>query len=539
MKKNSKKNMKRQLFKYMVLLGVLLLMGLVSGLFVCGQFTGTKGDIYKTLDFQLQVFERDIEAHYDRIAASTTLLSKEATELIEDYLDEQELEFTDLNDSRKHIIGIQEQLFDYLKNKLLESDSSGAFVLLDASVNTKIAGADQSRTGLYLQRSSLDFSDNSILLYRGDSELGKANGVLPHRKWRLEFRTDMFPNYEELVSKKSNNLETGHFISDIFTLPDTSERGLLVMLPILGNNNEWYGICGFEINESYFKSEFMQPSKLDRATYVFEVDSTSEKEIAYSNSYYSGILGGYYLSPASDLIGTNMGEGLLSYKGRNDNYIGVTRYMQLTADDRTIGVSIVMPKSDYETVAFSNMVKIVTLVIFMILFSIICCVFFTQRYLAPLMADIDKLRSGERSREGKNYEEIADLFDYLADLDDKNEQALAALESEKQLLEEQLVRVNQESEYAKRRVEHLSYSRKNEVDPEAYDSFVVGVKMLSPMERKVYDYYLQGKRVKEIMELTGVKESTIRFHNKNIYSKLGVNSLKQLLLYASVMEKNS
>lgn len=54
-------------------------------------------------------------------------------------------------------------------------------------------------------------------------------------------------------------------------------------------------------------------------------------------------------------------------------------------------------------------------------------------------------------------------------------------------------------------------------------------------ERRVFDYYLEGRTVKEITELMGVKESTVRFHNRNIYTTLGVSSLKQLLRCAAIM----
>ena len=44
--------------------------------------------------------------------------------------------------------------------------------------------------------------------------------------------------------------------------------------------------------------------------------------------------------------------------------------------------------------------------------------------------------------------------------------------------------------------------------------------------------------MKQIVELAGIKESTVRFHNRNIYSKLGVNSLKQLLMFAAIMKRD-
>lgn len=43
--------------------------------------------------------------------------------------------------------------------------------------------------------------------------------------------------------------------------------------------------------------------------------------------------------------------------------------------------------------------------------------------------------------------------------------------------------------------------------------------------------------MKEIIAIAEIKESTLRYHNQNIYGKLGVNSLKQLLRYAALMQQ--
>ena len=37
------------------------------------------------------------------------------------------------------------------------------------------------------------------------------------------------------------------------------------------------------------------------------------------------------------------------------------------------------------------------------------------------------------------------------------------------------------------------------------------------------------------MEQLDIKDSTLRFHNKNIYEKLGVSSLKQLQQFAAIL----
>ena len=67
------------------------------------------------------------------------------------------------------------------------------------------------------------------------------------------------------------------------------------------------------------------------------------------------------------------------------------------------------------------------------------------------------------------------------------------------------------------------------ISAEAKDYFAHGLETLTPTERVIYDAYLIGTPTKEIMSDLNIKENTLKFHNKNLYSKLGVSSRKQLL----------
>ena len=58
---------------------------------------------------------------------------------------------------------------------------------------------------------------------------------------------------------------------------------------------------------------------------------------------------------------------------------------------------------------------------------------------------------------------------------------------------------------------------------------------LTPTEKMIYDYYLEGRAAKEILVLLDIKENTLKYHNKNIYSKLGVSSRKQMIELACFM----
>ena len=78
----------------------------------------------------------------------------------------------------------------------------------------------------------------------------------------------------------------------------------------------------------------------------------------------------------------------------------------------------------------------------------------------------------------------------------------------------------------------FSYSRKTEIDPDDFQAFVDGVQTLTRAERAIFEWYLEGKTANEILELAGIKQGTLKFHNHNILGKLGVSSRKQMLRYA-------
>lgn len=65
--------------------------------------------------------------------------------------------------------------------------------------------------------------------------------------------------------------------------------------------------------------------------------------------------------------------------------------------------------------------------------------------------------------------------------------------------------------------------------PERIEVFMMGLKTLTPTEREIYDAYIARVTTKEIMANMNIKETTLKYHNRNLYGKLGVASRKELL----------
>ena len=74
-------------------------------------------------------------------------------------------------------------------------------------------------------------------------------------------------------------------------------------------------------------------------------------------------------------------------------------------------------------------------------------------------------------------------------------------------------------------------------EAEEFALFQNGVKELTPTERAIYELYLKGLGTKEVLEQMNIKENTLKYHNRNIYSKLGVSSRKQLLQLAALIRQ--
>ena len=67
------------------------------------------------------------------------------------------------------------------------------------------------------------------------------------------------------------------------------------------------------------------------------------------------------------------------------------------------------------------------------------------------------------------------------------------------------------------------------IDTARFEVFINGLNRLTATEKAIYDAYIARVTTKEIMANLNIKENTLKYHNKNLYSKLGVSSRKELL----------
>lgn len=532
--RKKKMSMWRKLLLYMLTLVLVVVVFVFVGVFFVGQFSTTTEKYANNLTFQNEFYTRQIEKYFDDLSMMSEMLASDSSAIIDEYLTENEIHVSALNDSQLYTEGAQKALFPKLKEELLKADASGAFIMLNATVNTGEADSDKSRTGLYFQRSTLDRTDETLLLFRGSAELGRKNGVMPHRKWRLEFKTDFVPQtkkfFNETIVEEKNSL-----LTDIFTLNGTSEEAMAFLTPLFGADGSYYGVCGFEISKNYFKDFFAQPTRLDQLTCTFS-KTTEDGRIDCDNVFWAGVFNGYSLKPNGTLVPKKMSDALFELAGEN-TFVAAGK--EVTICGTTYTLIAMQPKSEFDKTVAINVAKIVSVCFLLVFSAVMLCVVFSRKFVSPVIKSLERIRMQEHAGTKSDIIEIDDLFVYLAGQDKLREIETENLKRRNEELA--IVTETQNNEIGKRQAEidRLAYSRKNEIDPDDYEAFRIGIKELTKTEKTVFDLYLQGKTANEIAAALNIRESTLKFHNHNILEKLGVSSRKQLLRYATLLKQET
>jgi hypothetical protein len=148
-----------------------------------------------------------------------------------------------------------------------------------------------------------------MVMYRGASNVGKELDIVPHRKWQLEFHTEDFPDYEAILSRIGKPLHEAYGMTPLFTLRGTSEKTVLMTVPIYGPDGHFWGICGYEMRQSYFMSSRAQISKLPRLICLMAPKVTGSLEAGMGLG--CGVKSGYYPEPDGSLAMRSFGGGLL------------------------------------------------------------------------------------------------------------------------------------------------------------------------------------------------------------------------------------
>ena len=221
--------------------------------------------------------------------------------------------------------------------------------------------------------------------------------------------------------------------------------------------------------------------------------------------------------------------------------IGKTKSVMLGEDPFT--AALMITEAQFDALVQRGQIKTIGIIFAEVLIMFAYCLFLSQKYVAPILRKIEQIKDNGSDSEQLNIREFDDLFDYIEKKSSVLEEQLRSLKEAKQAAEEEAARAREayekaleEYELAKNEIQHLSEESKTEIVLEDYEYFLCNLKTLTPQEMRIHELYAEGKATAEIAALIGIKENTMKYHNKNIYSKLGVSSRKQFLRFAALKQ---
>ena len=539
--KTAKRSMRHKLIGYMIVLAVLLIAALYAGLTLFGRLSSPQAEIKKTLDLQMDVFQNDMESLWRNVSIMSIHLSEDMTRLLEDALLQKGISFDDLDGNVEATKAVEDAMLEPLSQYVRQADCSGAFVVLESSMSGEDTA--DARSGLYVQRANAGRVTNNLLLFRGIASVGKAHNVMPHRKWAQEFHIGQFPNYAEHTLQAAAPIADSRRTTDLLTLPGTSEKAILLTIPMIGTDGTVYGMCGFAINQSFFSACYDQPSNLGRLACLLTTESGDTLDAEAALMTYTEE--GFCYVPPQTLTVKPMNGGLVSLNGNGFSFVGMVQSLTAAKGDGTPHtLAVLIPKEDYNIAVAKNILQTVLLSALLLFCAVVCCLYLARRYLAPVHRDLDRLRDEDRGGEQMAFSDFEPISATLQAQDRENAKIITTLEEEKQSVQEQAVQLldrNEELqgqfEAAQADAQRLAYSRKSEIDPAIYEMFLVGYEMLTPTEREIFEALADGSSPREISEQRNCAESTIATHRKNIYRKLGIHKAYQLKICIALLRQ--
>lgn len=521
-------SMRRRFAVYVFSVICLFLAVIIILLNLFGILNPTDRQIKNDLNARLSACSGRIERDCDELAACAISFSGQLETSIQDYLTENNISFDELKNDSEALDALQNRLYDSVYLNMQVAPASGAFYILDTTANSSSETALYN--GIYLKYINL-YSENTVnndfSIYRGSFSTGKSRGINFHSGWKNESVTDFFEHCDDAFSDG-----THYVLSRTVEIPDTWERARYIYVPIRDYNDDIIGVCGFEINDLLFQlSHKTVDGQWGSETYGL----LDERDGIYSGQFSSGR---YNTENDLDIKDRN---GAQLFDFGNEKCVGLTKDIVLGNDK--FSVAVMLPEAQYDSFIRKGQINILIIFLIAAILAAVCCIFMSKKYVSPILKRIEQVKSNETQGEQLRIREIDDLFAFLEEKDNYYEQQLDDLENAKRFAEEEARKAKEEYEkaaekyeLAKSEIDRLAEKNKEDIVPEEYNYFVENLGMLTPTEHRVYELYLSGNTAKQIAEILHITENTLKYHNKNIYSKLGISSRKQLLRYAALKQ---
>ncbi len=504
--KNSiKYSMRIRLF---VLLSVLVLTMLI-GLFIIFLITGNINIGLKESEKFIINNHDDVSAkvknYYENTAAEVLSFSKIVSLDIESKLAEKQFTTDDLTNNPSLLSDVISDELNQVMLYLNRSKSSGAFIILNATVNDKLPDSEYSKAGIYLKNlepNIVNSTSPTIYMLMGNPNIAYNNNIPLHPNWKMEFNVKDSPYYSMPMDFSTNKTKTPklYYWSPRFTLPGTYEEIMTCTAPLRDSNGNVFGVCGLDISSMLFKLSFMPDKAMFERTFSM-LSPVYENRVNSAQSMIAADYTAKNILSEDDITISNSKKKIYSYKNGDKRFSGYHDYIKLYPEDSVFSdekwiLSVMVPENDVSSYVMKTNLRLLAVCFVLMMSGILISFIISKYYIKPIHNAINIIKQNPGTGTKTNIPEFDDLIECI--------------------------------------------SAREESDPDSLilNEFLNNLRTLSPSERAVFNLYAEDYSAREIAGKLFLSINTIKTHTKHIYAKLDIKSKDELLLYVEMLKES-
>lgn len=484
-------SMRRNLIVYRTIFIVAVFAVILLILSFTGFFSSSPKRASEALQLQQQNSVNVLENHLDKLSGKCVDLSEQISSELSKMMFHKGNTVEILNDNRELIVSVERKIYPLIQKILQHSDCSGAFFMLDAGCRSNSTDSGYSRMGIYLRDrspSKKNTLNKEMVFFRGDSKIAGEEKIQLDRQWRQEFDSMFLSEYEQMADMNVTKPDDGCRLTERITLKNTREEVMFLCVPILDVSGKICGICGVELNTSYFRH--LCPDFDSSFGCIMTFVAPMENDRLNINQAVSGSLGDI-VSLKKGTLSVKKGKYFNVYASGKKKYIGLHEILSeksLCGDH--IATVTLLSENDFNKVV-SRERKVWLISFFLFFFFLLFLSRFFIRNLSALI--------------------LKGIFDPGEDFSAADEQ------------------------------DKVNEKERRELPPDIellFQEFTKKVSTLTPMERTVLQHYIDGCTIEDVASKAFISIYTVKKHNTNMNRKLEVSNREELMLYIELFRRS-